>query len=189
MQIQFDTDKFAGVKKGDQFLSNVLFYLKKTGCLTPSICPSVERVTCKTPSGTIRYCRLFASGGVSAEAEAVFLKNPVLGVRYLKMIGRSEFTDPSIQRRFRKKFKTDARLACEWAKAFGRRVSEEEEEVFRKDIPAAKEYAMKVIRGRFPEKVHSMILLASFGDMNNWTKRCLSEYIKFAETNPTPVAD
>lgn len=187
MQIQFDTEKFAGIRKGDQSLSNVLFYLKKAGCITPCAYPSIEKVTCRTPSGTLRYCKLFASAGVSSETEAVFLKNPVLGVRYLRMIGRSEFSDPSTQRRFRKKFKTDALLACEWAKAFGRRVSEEEEEVFRKSIPAAREYAMKVLRGKFPEKVHSMILLASFQDMNNYAKRCLSEYIKFAETNPTPV--
>lgn len=189
MLIQFDTDKFAGVRKGDQSLSNVLYYLKKAGCITPSAYPSIEKITCKTPSGTLRYCKLFASGGVSAEAEAVFLKNPVLGVRYLRMIGRSEFSDPAVQRRFRKKFKTDPKTAYEWAKSFGRRLSEDEEEVFRKCIPTAKDYAMRVIRGRFPEKIHSMILLASFQNMDNYSKRCLAEYIKFAETNPTPVSE
>jgi len=182
MQIVFETDNFsARGRKGDHCLANVLHYLKRFGCLaTDHSLPEVEKVACLTPSGTIRYCRLFASKGVTAETEAIFLKNPELGVRYLKMVGRSGFLDPDVQKKFRKKFRSNPRVAYEWAKAFKIRLTEEEEECFRKDLCAANNYARSVIGGRFPERIHEMIILASFGNMDVYQKKSLSEYVKLA---------
>ena len=182
MQIVFETDNFSSRgRKGDHCLANVLHYLKRFGCLaTDHSLPEVEKVACLTPSGTIRYCRLFASKGVTAETEAIFLKNPELGLRYLKMVGRSSFLDPVVQKKFRKKFRSNPRVAYEWAKAFHIRLTEEEEECFRKDLSAANNYARSVIGGRFPEKIHEMIILASFGNMDVYQKKSLSEYIKLA---------
>lgn len=179
MQIAFDIESFSK-SSGSRDLTNVLCYLKRYGCITPSQYPSIEKITCRTPSGALRYCRYFASTGVSPETEAVFLKNPSIAVRYLRMIGRPEFADPKVQKRFRRKFRTNARAAYEWAKAFNTRLSEDEEVVFRKDMAAMKDYSKYVIRGKFSEKVHGMILLASFDNLGSWQKKCLSDYIKFS---------
>lgn len=181
MQITFDTDSFVS-RNGSRSLTSVLCYLGRHGCIKPDHYPSVEKITCRTPSDALRYVRFFAGKtGISPESEEVFLRNPEIGVRYLKMVGRSEFSDPRVQKRFRRKFKSNARLAYEWASGFNTRLTEEEEEVFRKDFSAAKDYAVRVIRGRFPDKVHGMIMLASYGKMDAWQKRQLAEYIKFAE--------
>ena len=183
MQIIFDTDSFVDRKrKGDRCLANVLHYLKRFGCVgSDRPLPEVEKITCTTPSGTLRYCKLFACRGVSAATEAVFLKNPELGVRYLQMVRRSEFLDPKVQKKFRRKFKSNAKVAYHWAKAFGIRLTEEEEQVFRKDMGAARDYARGVIGGRFPDRIHEMLILASFGDMNEYQKKCLADYVRFAE--------
>ena len=181
MQITFDTDNFASGRKSDVALTNVLHYLKKHGCIGEMHDHSVERITCRTPSATLRYCRYFANKGVSPQTERVFLKNPSLGVRYLKMVGRSEFADPDVQRKFRKKFRSDAAAAYEWASAFKTRLTEDEEKVFRKSMRLARDYAREIIGGKSPEKVHAMILLASFKDMSQYEKRYLDDYVKFAE--------
>jgi hypothetical protein len=182
MQISFDTENFASRYRGDLALTNVLHYLMKHGCLSDEVhYPSIERVTCRTPRSTIRYCRYFAGKGVSPETEKVFLRNPRLGVRYLKMVRRSEFSDPDVQRRFRKKFRSDPHAAYEWSTAFNTRLTEEEESVFRKNMEVAMNYARDVIRGKFPEKVHAMIMLASFKNMSSREKRSLENYVRFAE--------
>jgi len=177
MQIIFDTEKFRS-SRGDHNLTNVLCYLKRHGCIYPDNYPSVEEITCRTPSSALRYCKYFASSGISPEREAIFLKNPRIAIRYLRLVGKSEFSDPKIQKRFRRKFRSNAKIACEWARIFNTRLTEEEESVFRKDMVAALDYAKHVIRGRFSEKVHGMIVLASFEDLGSYAKRCLSEYIK-----------
>lgn len=179
MRIAFDTDQFG--PRGEKSLTNVLCYLKRHGCLAEGHYPDIERITCRTPSAALRYVRYFARNGISAPSEAVFLKNPLLGARYLKMVGKTEFSDPEIQRKFRKKFFSDPMAAYEWARAFNTRLTEEEEEVFRKNMGAARDYAMYVIKGKFPEKVHGMLVLASFKDLSAYEKRSLSDYIKFAE--------
>lgn len=181
MQITFDIENFAKKYRGDRDLTNVLSYLKRYDCIGVEQYPSIEKIACRTPSSAYRYCRYFASSGLSPESEVVFLKNPSIGIRYLKLTHKPEFSDPKIQKRFRKKFRTNARLAYEWARAFNTRLSEEEEEVFCKSFYCAKEYAINVIRGRFSEKVHSMIMLASFEDQSSYAKKCLAEYIKFVE--------
>lgn len=183
MQITFDTNHFdSRVRKGDHCLANVLHYLKRFGCIgSDQPLPEVEKVACRTPSGTLRYCKLFASRGVSAETEEVFLKNPELGIRYLKMVCRSEFLDPQVQRKFRRKFRSNPKAAYQWAKTFGIRLTEEEEECFRKDMVSARDYAKGVIGGRFPDRVHEMLILASFGDISQYEKKALAEYVRFAE--------
>jgi hypothetical protein len=183
MQIAFDVEKFAGRRSGDRDLTFVLSYLKRHGCVGPAQYPSIEKITCQTPSSALRYCRYFASSGISPENEEVFLKNPKIAVRYLKMVNRPEFADPKTQKRFRNKFKKNAEVAFEWAKAFNTRLSESEEEVFRRDMSSAKKYAMYVIKGKFPEKVHNMILLASYENLPSYQKHCLAEYLKYSEKN------
>lgn len=181
MQITFDTESFVS-RNGARSLTNILCYLARHGCLTPAAYPSIEKITCRTPSEALRHVRFFAGKvGISPANEAVFLKNPTIALRYLKMVGRPEFADPKVQKRFRRKFRSNARLACDWAMAFGVRLGEDEEEVFRKDFTAACQYAKQVIRGKFPEKVHGMLLLASYGDVDHFQKRSLAEYIRFAE--------
>lgn len=193
MQITFDISKFGDLSsklsraRGPQSLTNVLHYLRRFGCLSLDGLSSedvseIEKITCKTPSSTLRHCKLFAVNGVSEKTEAIFLKNPNLAIRYLRIVGRPDFLDPKIQKRFRKKFKTNARLALQWSRAFNVRLSEDEEEVFHKDPSAALDYAKWVIKGKFPDKVHRMILLASFKDTNSHQKRCLSEYIEFSDS-------
>jgi hypothetical protein len=179
MQITFDTDMFG--KMGEKSLTNVLCYLKRSKCFAEGHYPDIERITCRTPSAALRYVRYFAHSGVTSESETVFLKNPNLGVRYLRMVGKPEFSCPNVQRKFRKKFKNDPDVAYEWARAFNTRLSEEEEEVFRKDVSKARDYAMYVIKGKFSEKVHGMLVLASFEDLTPTKKRHLADYIKFAE--------
>lgn len=180
MQITFETDSFSK-RGGEKTLTNVLCHLLRYGCISQGHYPDIERVTCKTPSSALRYVRYFARLGISPESEAVFLKNPSLGVRYLILVRKKEFSDPVIQRKFRKKFKSNAKAAYEWADQFKERLSEEEEEVFRKDVALARDYAVQVIKGKFPEKIHSMLVLASFQELDPWRKRKLAEYIKFAE--------
>jgi hypothetical protein len=179
MQITFDTDNFS--KRGEKSLTNVLCYLSRHGCFAQGHYPDIERITCRTPSSALRYVRYFAHAGISPESEAVFLKNPSLGVRYLGMVRKKEFSDPVIQRKFRRKFKSNAKAAYEWAELFKERLSEDEEEVFRKDVAIARDYAIRVIGGKFPDKIHSMLVLASFQELDSWRKRKLTEYIKFAE--------
>lgn len=179
MQISFDTEMFA---RGERSLTDVLCHLNRHRCFAAGHYPDIEKITCRTPSSALRYTRFFAGKrGISPASEVVFLKNPGIGVQYLRMVNKQEFSDPSVQKRFRKKFSRNPRLACDWARAFNVRLSEEEEQVFRKDISSARDYAMYVIRGPFPEKVHSMILLASFENLSSLQKKYLSDYIKFAE--------
>jgi hypothetical protein len=180
MQITFDTENFVR-GGGDKSLTNALCYLSRYGCFPDGHYPDIEKITCRNPSSAYRYCRYFAHKGISPENEHVFLKNPLIGVRYLKGVGRSEFADPNTQKRFRKKFSTNAKLAYQWCKNFGQRLTEKEEEVFRKDVCSAYSYARDVIRGKFPEKVHGMIILASFKSMTAYEKRALSDYVKFSE--------
>lgn len=179
MQITFETGMFG--KRGEKSLTNVLCYLQRHGCFAEGHYPDIEQITCRTPSAALRYVRYFARTGITSESEAVFLKNPGLGVRYLRMVGKREFSDPVVQKKFRRKFKFDAALAYEWAKAFNERLTEEEEEVFRKNVAVARDYAMYVIKGKFSEKVHGMLILASFQDLSSYQKSRLAEYIKFAE--------
>lgn len=179
MQITFDVDRFA--PRGERELTNTLCYLQRHGCIAAGHYQEIEKITCRTPSAAIRYVRYFARDGISPESEAVFLKNPELGLRYLKMVRRSEFADPKIQKRFRRKFRHNAKLAYMWANSSKTRLAEEEEEVFRKDFYHAEMYARYVIGGRFSDKVHSMILLASYGDVPHPQKGCLANYLKFAE--------
>lgn len=180
MQITFDTDKFSG-RSGEKTLTNVLCYLNRHGCFEDGHYPDIERITCRTPSSALRYARFFAHKGISPASEAVFLKNPSLGVRYLRIVNRREFSDPAIQKRFRKKFRSNAKVAYDWARLFKERLSEDEEEVFRKDVGLAHDYAVYVIRGPFPEKIHSMLVLASFGELDDWKKKKLAQYVRFAE--------
>lgn len=179
MQITFDTGMFG--PKGEKSLTNVLCYLRRHGCLADGHYPDIERITCRTPSAALRYVRFFAVKGISPESEAVFLKNPTLAVRYLKYVRRAEFADPKVQKRFRRRFRTNARVAYEWAAAFNTRLTEDEETVFRRDMSAAKDYAMQIIRGKFTEKVHAMIMLASFDELPSYQKKCLAEYVRFSE--------
>lgn len=190
MQITFDTDSFGDRKRrGDHFLANVLHYLKRFGCVASDRpLPEVEKTACRTPSGTLRYCMLFAGRGVSAGTEEIFLKNPELGVRYLKMVGRSEFLDPQVQKKFRRKFRSNPKVAYQWASHFRIRLTEDEEECFRKDMTAARDYAKGVIGGRFPDRIHEMLILASFGDIKEWEKEALAEYVRFSEQTGKPRA-
>jgi hypothetical protein len=179
MQLFIEVEKFANNPKA---LTNVLYYMRRHGCHVPYRSPEIEAITCKTPSAALRQTNLVSPEGVSEAAERVFLKNPVLGIRYLRKIRRERFQNDDTQRRFWKKIVKKADLAYQWAQAFQKRLSEEEEVVFLESMHRMKEYAFFIIKGRFPEKVHNMILLKSYESHNEWEKRALNEYIKYAES-------
>jgi len=179
MSVYFEISAFKNNPKG---LIAVLSNLRAVGSWTPRDDKEVEDIVCRTPSSALSFCgQVNGAYGISAGAERVFLKNPKLGIRYLRTVNRSSFRDPDTQKRFWRKVTRDAGLCLDWAFSFGRRLSEEEEAVFVDDPVRANQYATRVIRGPFPEKVHHMLLLKSFDNLDRYSKNCLDLYIKFAE--------
>lgn len=179
MNLYIEIEKF---KNNPKALTDILYRLMNNGGHVPFRSPEIEQVVCKTPSSALRYTRLVSRSGVSEAAERVFLKNPSLGIRYLKKIRSESFQNDDTQRRFWKKVTKKADLAYQWAQAFGKRLSEDEEVVFLKSIHRMKEYAYFIIKDRFPEKIHNMILLKSYEPMSEWEKKSLNEYVKWSET-------
>jgi hypothetical protein len=179
MQLVIEVEKFRNNPKA---LTNILYYMRNNGGHVPWMSPEIEEITCRTPSAALRHVQFVSPSGVSQATERVFLKNPSLGVRYLKRIRRESFQDDDTQRRFWKKVVRDVDLAYQWASAFGRRLSENEEEVFLQSMHRMKEYSYFVIKGRFPEKIHNMILLKSYEGLPEWEKKSLNEYVKYSES-------
>jgi len=95
--------------------------------------------------------------------------------------------DPKIQKRFWRHITKKPELALEWSTYTGRRLTEEEEEVFVGNMRLMNHYAQKVIRGRFPDKIHQMILLKSFEQLSPYHKRALEEYVRFSENKSALV--
>lgn len=181
MKITFDTENFRG---GAKSLTIVLETLRRWDSWDSGTHKDVETICCRTPSDALRYvtkvgCKL------SPEAEKVFLKNVGLGIRYLKYKKNryctDTFYDKDFHQKFVKKIKRNPQTALEWAKTHGR-LTEKEEEVFLKDFPSLRTYAMNVIKGAFPDKMHHMILLKSFdASLDSWQKKWLKEYVSFVE--------
>lgn len=182
MEITFDIQNFVGRAKN---LTNVLYYLSRSNCFTPHLNEEIEEITCRTPSDALRYVRhVNGKIGISPNKEVVFLKNPGLGMRYLRYINRDRFVDNKTQTRFWKKVAKKPELCLEWSRTFNKRVSEEEEEVFVKSLRCMKEYALHIIKGPFPERIHQMIVLKSFdSSVSEWEKKCLKEYVSYVEKN------
>jgi hypothetical protein len=177
MQIAFDIESFKHSAAG---LITVLSHLKAAGCYVPSKNLEIETIACRTPSSALKFCR-YVNSNLCPETEKVFLKNPKLGIRYLRSAHRHEMQDPKIQKRFWRHVTKKPEIALEWSRYTGRRLSEEEEEVFVNNMRIMNTYAQTVIKGRFPEKVHQMILLKSFEQLPQYHKRALEEYVRFAE--------
>lgn len=184
MNLFIEVEKFANNPKA---LTDVLYYMRNQGCHVPWRSSEIEAITCKTPSAALRHTRFVCPDGVSEAAERVFLKNPSLGIRYLKKIRREAFQNDDTQRRFWKKIVKKAELAYQWAQAFGKRLSEDEEVVFLESMHRMKDYSYFVIKGPFPEKIHNMILLKSYESLPVWEKKALNEYIKYAESRREKV--
>jgi hypothetical protein len=184
MNLFIEVDKFQNNPKA---LSSVLYHLRNNGCHVPYRAPEIEAITCKTPSAALRHTSWVSPDGVSEAAERVFLKNPSLGIRYLRKIRKERFQNEDTQRRFWKKIVKKAQLAYQWAQAFQKRLSEDEEVVFLESMQRMKEYAFFIIKDRFPEKVHNMILLKSYAPMSEWEKKALNEYVKWSETKSKMV--
>lgn len=179
MHITFDVDKFTG-RAHD--LTNTLYYIKRSGNSFDPHSPEIETITCRTPSAAYKYARYVATTGISKKAERVFLRNAKVGIKYLVFTRKKEFSDPDTQKRFRKKILKNPDLAYTWCSEFKTRLSETEEEVFVQDVRRARDYAMFVICGRFPEKIHNMLVLKSFENLDRYHKNWLQEYIKYAES-------
>lgn len=185
MNIHFDTSAFEKDPKG---LIAVLSNLHMVGSWSVRHDREIEKIVCRTPTSALNYCRhVNHAFGVSREAERVFLKTPRIGIRYLRLVNRRSFQDEDTQVRFWRKVVKSPDLCYEWGQAFQQRVSEQEEEVFVRDVRVAKNYAFFVIREPFPEKVHNMLVLRSFEDMDNYSKRCLTEYIRWADERGVPA--
>jgi hypothetical protein len=128
MNITFEVEKFCNDPRG---LIDVLSSLNSVRAWHVGNHREIEEVVCRTPSSALKYCQMVShSYGVSRESEKVFVKNPGIGIRYLRIVNRTEFLDEKVQKRFWKKVVKKADLAYEWCRAFGRRLSEAEEEVF-----------------------------------------------------------
>lgn len=184
MQITFDTENFRNHAQG--FIS-VLGYLRHTKAYEVVAHDDIESITCRTPSIAYKYTRYAAKQGISAKAEAVFLKNPKIGVQYLSYIKRDHFLDDKVQKRFHKKIVKNPTLAVSYCRTFNKRLSEDEEVVFIKCMSSMRNYAWNVIKGVFPEKVHNMLVLKSYEDMPDYQKARLKEYLKMSETKTIPV--
>lgn len=184
MHLFIEIEKFQNNPKA---LTNVLYYMRNQGCHVPYRSPEIEAITCKTPSSALRHTSLVSPEGVSEASERVFLKNPAIGIRYLKKIRRETFQNYDTQRRFWKKVVKKADLAYQWAQAFGKRLSEDEEVVFLESMYRMKEYAYFIIKEPFPEKIHNMILLKSYEFMPEWEKKSLNDYVKWAESRREKV--
>lgn len=178
MNISFDTEKFANDPKG---LTTVLYSLRARGTYFDTHSPDIEKIVCKTPSSAYRYTKFIAKSGVSAEAEKVFLKNPKVAIEYLSWIRRPHLLDEKTQARLWKKIVKCPWHAYQWSSAFKIRLSEAEEEIFVHSLKCARDYAMFIIKGKFPEKVHNMLVLKSFDTSTQWEKGWLQEYIKYTE--------
>lgn len=187
MNVNFDTERFENDPKG---LIEVLSNLYRVGAWSLGHHREIEEIVCRTPSSALKFCHLVNHAyGVSGDAEKVFVKNPSIGIRYLRLVGRSEFLEEKVQKRFWRKVLKSPDLALEWATAFGRRLPEGDEIVLAGRIQSAKHYAMKIVGGRLPDPVHERIVLRSFENLDRWEKRALEDYLNFAErTSKKPEA-
>lgn len=176
MFITFDINKFEGNPKG---LTNILYNLRHSTNYFDQTNPEITNITCKTPSNAYRYARYVATSGLSEKAERVFLKNLNVGIKYLRLIRRKHFLNEDTQKRFWKRVVKNPYLAYCWAHNFNTRLTEEEEEVFIHNLRIARDYALFVIKGKFPEKIHNMLVLKSFELKDGWEKRNLQEYINY----------
>jgi hypothetical protein len=192
MEITFNTDAYDSTNKTIQRrrAKRLIFVLRNLldhGQFQKGIYPDIERLM-TVPSLALKYVRMVAmETGMSPEGEKIFLKNPSVALQYLKSVKRPDFLDPKIQKRWRRMVGRNPLIALEWCKAFNQRLTEDEEQMFTKDMYAMKDYAMFVIRGPFPQKVHEMILLQSFDDpkgrnshARDHQKWALQDYLRYA---------
>lgn len=180
MNVSFEVSSFKGRPKS---LISILHHMRMAGIWPRDYNREVEEVVCKTPSSALNYCRhVVGAFGISRESEKVFLKNPGIGIRYLRIATRSYFLDESVQKRFWKKVTRNPKLAYDWAITFMKRLPEEDEVVFVKDILLARSYSRDIIRGAFPEMVHRRLMLRSFEPLSPRDKANLTDYLKYAES-------
>jgi len=178
MIVEFEVSAFRGRAKE---LINVLHGLREVGQWPLQHHKDVEGIICKSPSWAYNYTKkVVGAFGVSGGGERVFLKNPGIGIRYLERVNRDHFLVEDTQRRFLKKVVKSPDLALQWAEAFRKRLPEEDEMVFVQDPVCAYQYARRIIKGPFPEKVHHALVLRSFENMNDYDGRRLKEYIAWA---------
>lgn len=185
MQITFDVSAYRSPNKAHQRrrskrLILLLRNLLDHGCFEPGHHREVEQLM-TVPSLALSYVRLVTKEkGMSPEGEKIFLANPSIALQYLRSINRPFFVDPNVQSRWHKKMVRDPAVAvrfCQWQNC---RLTEQEEEIFVKDMNAMKDYSLTVIKGPFPEHIHNMILLQSF-DNDGWDKQCLQDYIRYVD--------
>ena len=178
MFISFDVKQFAGNPKG---LTNTLYNLRRSNISFDATHQDIIDIACRTPSAAYRYTRFVAPFGLGSKAERVFLKNPNIGLKYLKFLRKKEFADQDTQKRFWRKITKNPWLSFDYANMFGVRLSETEEKVFVESMRCAKDYAFFVIKGRFPEEIHNMLILKSFEKLPAYELKSLKEYISYAD--------
>ena len=186
MQISFDTENFKG-RGRESKLIDILANLDRMGLyFHGQYNKDVEEVVCRTPSSAYKFARLVARNGVRPDSESVFLKNPRIGVRYLQSVRRKSFADEAVHKKFWKKLLRRPEVAVEYCSAFQVRLTEKEEEIFVHDIASMVRYSNRVIGGegrvrvgygKFPERVHNMILLKSYEYLTDREKHLLQKYI------------
>ena len=112
------------------------------------------------------------------EQEKVFLKNIKFGIAYLEATQQKKFRDEKLNKKFEKKVYKDSGASFDYAtRVLCERIPEDKEHIFLENYYVMYHYAMLVIKGKFPDKIHNQIHLRSF-EKNVWRFDCLQAYLK-----------
>ena len=112
------------------------------------------------------------------DQEKVFLKNIKFGIAYLEITQQKKFRDEKLHKKFEKKVYKDSGASFDYAtRVLRERIPEEKESIFLDNYYVMYHYAMIVVKGKFPDKIHNQIHLRSF-EKNVWRFDCLQAYLK-----------
>jgi len=112
------------------------------------------------------------------DQEKVFLKNIKFGIAYLEITKQKKFRDEKLNKKFEKKLYKDAGASFDYSiRVLHQRIPEDKEHIFLENYYVMYHYAMLVIKGKFPDKIHNQIHLRSF-EKNVWRFDCLQAYLK-----------
>jgi len=115
---------------------------------------------------------------LDADQEKVFLKNIKFGIAYLEITQQKKFRDEKLNKKFEKKVYKDSGASFDYAtRVLRERIPEDKEHIFLENYYVMYHYAMLVIKGKFPDKIHNQIHLRSF-EQNVWRFDCLQAYLK-----------
>lgn len=118
---------------------------------------------------------------LDTDQEKVFTKNIKFGIAYLEVTQQKKFRDEKLQENFEKKVYKDAGASFDYStKILCERIPEDKEHVFLEDYFIMYQYAMRVIKGKFQDKIHKQIYLKTFENKQTiWAgARYAQDYLK-----------